>query len=234
MKGDGGNGSEEKGRAERRTPATRESSEDHMEKDSWQREPSRLGLVAAGLLGTALDTGTPDSLGREQGARAEGEEGGGGPPAILAGCTPGEAKRTPEVRIWHHLWADSTPTSSPATPSASQPQTKTGASKAAQKVAGWWKQRRGKDRTGGQTDRQTDEMSQHSSLKGHHFLIRTSLSHLTESDVTKGSVCWGRGGGRNHPILGEKNQRERHTPAVKQREKEGYYIISTFFPPPLK
>ena len=153
MRGDGQNGSEEKGRAERRTASTRESSEDHMEKDSWQREPSRLGLGAAGLLGTALDPGTQDSLGREQGARAEGEEGDGGPPAILAGRTPGEAKRTPEVRTCHRLWADSTPTSSPATPSASQPQTKTGASKAARKVAGWRKQGRGKDRTGGQTDR---------------------------------------------------------------------------------
>lgn len=164
-----------------------------MEKDSWQREPSRLGLGAAGLLGTALDTGTQDRLGREQDARAEDH------PAILAGCTPRKVKRTPEVRIWHCLWADSSPTSSPATPPASQTQTKTRAGKAAQKAAGWWEQGRRKDRTGGQTDRQTDEMSRHPSLKGHHFLIRTSLSHSTESDGTKGSVCWG---GRNHPILG--------------------------------
>lgn len=44
--------------------------------------------------------------------------------------------------------------------------------------------------------------------------------------------------GRNHHIWGWKNQREGGRERDKERdretEREGYYIISTFFPPPLK
>jgi hypothetical protein len=66
-----------------------------MEKDSWQREPSRLGLGAAGLLGTALDTGTQDRPGREQDARAEDEESSGGPPSNPGRVHTQEGEKNP-------------------------------------------------------------------------------------------------------------------------------------------
>lgn len=57
--------------------------------------------------------------------------------------------------------------------------------------------------------------------------------------MARKGVCCGEAGWEGDvapPYFGiEKSEREIHTHAVKQRErKEGYYIISTFFPPPLK
>ena len=231
MKGDGGrNGSEENGRAENKHLLP-----ERAQKTTWRRTAGRenrhalvWGQLVSWVQPWTLGPRTDREESKVQGLRAK--RAAEDHPAILAGCTPRKVKRIPEVRIWHCLRADSSPTSSPATPPASQTQTKTRAGKAAQKAAGWWEQGRRKDRTGGQTD----EMSRHPSLEGHHFLIRMSLSHSTESDGTKGSVCWG--GGVETTLFWDRKIRQKytHTHAVKQREKEGYYIISTFFPPPLK
>lgn len=205
MKGDGGrNGSEEKGRAEKETPATGESSEGRME-DSWQREPSRLGLGAAGLLGTALDTGTQDRPGREQGPRAEGEEGSRGPRSNPGRVHTQEGEKNPRSKNMASPLGGFLTNILPCHPTASQPQTKTRASKAAQKVAGWREQGRVKDRTGEQTDRQTDRDVPASISRGPSF-PDTHVIISTESDGTEGSVCcglgWEGGAGRNHPILG--------------------------------
>lgn len=93
----------------------------------------------------------------------------------------------------------------PCHPTASQPQTKTRASKAAQKVAGWREQgRRGRTE---QENRQTDRQR----CPGIHLsrAIIFTIWHViisTESDGARKGVCvagWGgRGAGRNHPILG--------------------------------
>ena len=66
-------------------------------------------------------------------------------------------------------------------------------------------------------------MSQHPSLEGHSFPDRNVII-LLDRIIWYEREC----GGEKPPYFGiEKSERE------KQREKEGYYIISTFFSPPL-
>lgn len=204
MKGDGGrNGSEEKGRAEKETPATRESSEDRMEKDSWQRDGHALvwGQLVSWVQPWTLGPRTDREESKAQGLRAK--RAAEDHPAILAGCTPRKVKRTPEVRTWHRLWADSSPTSSPATPQPASPRQKQGPARQPRRWQGGGSKGGGRtEQENRQTDRQT-EMSRHPSLEGDHFLIRTSLSR--QNQMARKGVCVagrGGGGGRNHPILG--------------------------------
>lgn len=157
MKGDGGKKwGEEKGRAEKETPATGE----RAQKAAWRTagRENRHALVWGRLVSWYSpghwdpgQTGGERARPRAEGRRGRAEDHA----AILAGCTPRKVKRTPEVRTWHRLWVDSSPASLPCHPTASQPQTKTRASKAAQKVAGWREQGRGRtEQENRQTDRQ--------------------------------------------------------------------------------
>ena len=231
MKGDGGrNGSEEKGRAENKHLLP-----ERAQKTTWRRTAGRenrhalvWGQLVSWVQPWTLGPRTDREESKVQGLRAK--RAAEDHPAILAGCTPRKVKRIPEVRIWHCLRADSSPTSSPATPPASQTQTKTRAGKAAQKAAGWWEQGRRKDRTGGQTDRQDvpASISRGPSFPDTHVIISLDRIRWHERECVLGGV--------ETTLFWDRKIREKdtHTHAVKQREKEGYYIISTFFPPPLK
>lgn len=183
-------------------------------------------------MGTALDTGTQDRPGREQGPRAEGEEGSGGPPSNPGRVHTQEGEKNPGSKNMASPLGGFLTNILPSHPTASQPQTKTRASKAAQKVAGWREQGRGKDRTGEQTDRQTDRdvpasISRGPSLPDTHVIIST------ESDGTEGSVCCGAGwgGAVETTLFWDRKIRERDTHTRSETERERRLLHNFHFLP---
>lgn len=168
--------------------------------DSWQRrEPSRLGLGAAGAQVQPWTLG-PRTDREEQGPRAEGEEGSRGPRSNPGRVHTQEGEKNPRSK--NGIAFGWIPHQHPPLPPHSQPapdKNKGPARQPRRWQGGGSKEE--KDRTGEQTDRQTE-------MSGIRYeAIISWQSHYLDRIRWHGRECvfagWGgRGGSRNHPILG--------------------------------